>query len=288
MRTIAACGLVLTLSGAAGVQAQPAPPDSWTLGQAPEYCYLSRMVDAGGQKADVLIQSFGVESPYHVVVRSAALPLRPQRAEVAKIGFGGSVRPQDTFVIQGKWNNVATTVFAASPHGVRMNGEIYVYKDTDARFPVPIDRVGQTLSIEMPDMSPLTVPLGDMTGEYARLDACTLALEAKWLAAATGGSVPAKAPELLHPGEANWHMKYPNVALLNLISGIAEVRMTVDEKGRARDCIVQVSTWAPQFGADTCENLKVVARFEPARDAQGNPVKSLFRISIIFINYKWS
>ena len=134
----------------------------------------------------------------------------------------------------------------------------------------------------------MNLRLGDMTGEYDRLDACVEALEAKWSAAASGGTEPAKGPELLHPGEANWHMKYPNVLLLNLISGVAELRMTVDEKGRARDCVVQVSTWAPQFGEDSCAALKSVARFEPARDARGNPVKALFRTSLMFINYKWS
>ena len=282
---VGVAGLALSRLGAAQ---EPAPAKLWMLGEAPENCYLSRSFGAGADKTDVLIQSFGSTSPYHIVVRSAALPLRPQRADVARIGFGGTLEPQETFAIVGKWNDVATAVFAASPHNVRMNGSIYVYQGTNARFFAPIDTSGQTLSIEMPDMAPLTVRLGDMTDEYARLDACTQALEAKWSAAASAGATPAKEPELLHPGEANWHMKYPNVLLLNLISGIAEVRMTVDEKGRARDCVVQVSTWAPQFGTDTCAALKVVARFEPARDAQGNPVKALFRTSILFINYKWS
>jgi hypothetical protein len=279
----ASAGAALSHSGAA-----QAPASLWTLGQAPENCYLSRSFGTAANKTDVLIQSFGSTSPYHVVVRSAALPLRPQRAEVAQISFGGGLEPQDTFAIVGKWNDVATVVFAASPHSVGMNGEIYVYQRTDARLLAAIDTSGQVLSIEMPDMAPLSVQLGNMRDEYARLDTCTHALEAKWSAAASAGAAPAKAPELLHPGEANWHMKYPNVLLLNLISGIAEVRMTVDEKGRARDCVVQVSTWAPQFGTDSCAALKLVARFEPARDAQGNPVKALFRTSLIFINYKWS
>ena len=125
MRTIAAtCGLLLVLACAASAQAPVAPADSWTHGQTPEYCYMSRAVDAGGQQAYVLIQSFGTTSPYHVVVRSAALPVRPQRAEVAQISFGDPAEKHDTFVILGKWNDVATVVFAASWHDVRQFGEI--------------------------------------------------------------------------------------------------------------------------------------------------------------------
>jgi hypothetical protein len=280
--------LVLPLALAIPAAAQTAPTDPWTLGQEAEYCYLSRTVGAGAHKANVLIQAFGSSSPYHIVIRSADLPSRPQRAEVAKISFGGSLEPEDTFVILGKWSNVATAVFAASPHQVRMNGQIYLYQSTDARLSTPIDPSGEVLSIEAPDMAPLSLQLGTMANEYVRLDACVEKLEAKWRTAASTRAVLAKDPELLHPGEANWHMKYPNVLLLNLISGIAEVRMTVDEKGRARDCVVQVSTWAPQFGADSCSALKSIARFDPAKDSQGNPVKALFRTSIIFVNYKWS
>lgn len=280
--------LALPLALAVPGAAQTAPTDAWTLGQEAEFCYLSRTIDSGGQKANVLIQAYGSSSPYHVVVRSAALPARPQRAEVAKIKFGGAVEPRNTFVILGKWNDVATAVFAASPHQVRMNAQIYLYQNTDAYISAPIDPSGEVLSIEAPDMAPLSLQLGTMDNEYARLDSCVEKLEAEWRTAASAGAVVAKDPELLHPGEANWHMKYPNLLLLNLISGIAEMRMTVDEKGRARNCVVQASTWAPQFGADSCAALKSIARFEPARDSQGNPTKALFRISIIFINYKWS
>jgi TonB family protein len=287
LRVYAALAMLLAQTASAGAQA-PVQTDPWKLGQAPANCYLSRTVGAGTQKADVLIQSFGMSSPYHVVVRSAALPLRPQRAEVAQIKFGSALALQETYVVLGKWNNVATAVFAASSRSVRQNGEIYVYQRTDAQTLAPIDLTGQVLSIQVPDAGPLDLQLGNMSGEFERLDACTQALEAKWSAAASPRATPVKEPQLLHPGEANWHMKYPNVALLNLISGLAEVRMTVDEKGRARDCVVQVSTWAPQFGDDACAALKSVARFEPARDSQGNPVQALFRTSLMFINYKWS
>ena len=288
MRVIVACCTVLLTAGAAGAQGLAAQLDPWSLGQAPEYCHLSRTVDAGGQKANVLIQSYGMDSPYHVVVSSTALPLRPQRAEVARIEFGGPSTAQDTFVILGKWNNVATAVFAASWHNVRQGGEIYAYKGTNARILAPIDQTGQVLALRVPDAAPLELKLGNMSAEFERLDSCTKALEARWRAAASPAATAVKEPELLHPGEANWHMKYPNIALLNLVSGITELRMTVDAKGRARDCVVQGSTWAPQFGADACAALKTSARFEPARDSQGNPVAALYRASLIFINYKWS
>ena len=267
-------------------QAATVQGDAWTVGQAAENCYLTRTFASGSQKVDVLIQAFGSTSPYHVVIRSNALPLRPQRAEIARIGFGGSLAPADTFVIVGKSGEMPTAVFAASFHSVSLYGSIYLYQRTDARTVTAIDPSGQVLSIDMADAMPLSLQLGDMTGEYARLDTCARGLEAKW-AAASGGPTPATGPELLHPGEANWHMKYPENLLLSLTSGIAEIRMMVDERGRARDCVVQMSTWASRFGEDACAAMQRVARFEPAKDANGNTVKALFRASALFINYKW-
>ena len=282
-----AAAIVLTASSGAAVAQAPPAQTAWVMGRAAENCYLTRSFGSGSQKIDVLIQAFGSSSPYHVVIRSNGLPLRPQRAEVARIGFGGSLAPTDTFVIVGKSGEMPTAVFAASSHAVSLYGSIYLYQKTDARIVVPLDPAGQVLSIDMTDAAPLSLQLGDMTGEYARLDECARGLEAKWVGTAGGGVTPVSGPELLHPGEASWHMKYPENLLLSLTSGIAEMRMTVDEKGRARDCVVQMSTWASRFGEDSCAAMERVARFEPAKDANGNSVKALFRASALFINYKW-
>lgn len=265
----------------------PSAQTRWTVGRGAENCYLTRSFGSGSQKVDVLIQAFGSTSPYHVIIRSNTLPLRPQRAEVARVGFGGSLAPADTFVIIGKSGETPTAVFAASSHAVSLYGSFYLYQRTDAQAVSPIDPSGQVLSIDMSDATPLSLQLGDMTGEYASLDECARGLETKWAASASGGVPLMSGPELLHPGEASWHMKYPENLLLSLISGIAEMRMTVDEKGRAHDCVVQMSTWASRFGEDSCAALQQVARFEPAKDANGNAVKALFRASVFFINYKW-
>jgi protein TonB len=87
--------------------------------------------------------------------------------------------------------------------------------------------------------------------------------------------------------EVSWHMKYPEDLLLNRVSGLVELRMTVDAKGRAHDCVVQASTWASRFGEQSCEHLQEIARFDPAPDAQGNPVSGYFHATALLAIYKW-
>jgi hypothetical protein len=289
MRSFAAVASLLALAAPSQAR-QPAPqPDAWRLIQTPQYCSLARSIGEGADKADVFIQSFGSNSVYHVLVRSAALPLRAQRSAVAQVGFGGANDPKEAFIILGKTGaGVATAVFAANPpRQVEMGGAFYLGKGTDAHTTVPIDTTGETLTIDMEGMGTLAIPLGSMAGEYARLDACVEGLEAGWRTAASAGALAVSGPKMLHPGETNWHLKYPENLLLNRISGFAELYVTVDAKGRARDCVIQLSTWAPDFGDKSCSAMKTIARFEPARDSQGNPVSALYRTSLMFVIYDW-
>jgi hypothetical protein len=284
---IAAGAVGLALSHPGTAQAPATPADRWKLGQAAENCYLTRSFGSGAQKMDVFVQSFGAATPYHVILRGPGLPLRPQRAEFAQISFGGD--PQhDTFALIGKSGEIPMAVFAASlPRPSMMTATIYNYTRFKAGIVVPVDGSAETLSFDTEDMEPLTLQLGPMAGEYERLDACAQGLEDKWKRAASPGATPVKAPELLHANETVWHMKYPENLLLNRISGLVELRMTVDAKGHARDCVVQMATWASRFGEDSCSALEQTARFQPATDSNGNPVSALFRTGAIFVIHDW-
>ncbi len=288
---VIACAALAPAAGSVKAQAPAnSQPDRWMLHQASENCYLSRSFVSGGHKMDVLIESFGSQTPYHVIVRGAGLPLLPQRGEVARVGFGGRIASADTFVLVGKSGKEPMLLFAAQPpqrEQVKILSSLYVGTGTKGLVAVGIDPLGETLSLEMTGMSPLSFPLGSMQSEYARLNGCAQALVAKWSAAASAGATPANPPKLLQAREAAWHMKYPENLLLNRVSGLAELRMTIGPKGRAHDCVVQISVWASRFGDNSCNALEEVAPFEPAHDAEGKPVSALYRTSALFVIWNW-
>jgi len=288
---LAACAALGSTAERSSAQAPAAAQaDPWELHTTPESCYLSRRISSGPRAMDVLIHSFGSASPYHVTVRGPGLPLLPDRAAVAQIGFGDQEPPADTFVLMGKAGNGPVALFVAAPPGrgsIHMMGSRYYGTHTDARIWAGVDPAGETLSLAMTGMDPLVLPLGPMESEYARLDDCAQTLENAWSSAASAGATPVDAPKLHDPIEVSWHMKYPEDLLLNRVSGLVELRMTVDAKGRARNCVVQLSTWGPRFGDASCAHLQQIARFDPAHDAQGNPVSSYFQTSAVFIIYNW-
>jgi periplasmic protein TonB len=68
---------------------------------------------------------------------------------------------------------------------------------------------------------------------------------------------------------------YPYEALMFRAQGSAEFRAIVGVNGRVRDCRIVRSSWVRLFGRLTCSILRERARFEPARDAAGNPVEDV-------------
>ena len=69
---------------------------------------------------------------------------------------------------------------------------------------------------------------------------------------------------------------YPSAARRAEAEGRVSVQVTVGTDGRVSDCTVTASSGNADLDATTCRLARRNGRFEPARDAQGNPVASLF------------
>jgi hypothetical protein len=273
-----------------GALAQAPTTDPWKLSQTADSCYLQRSFGTGERKVDLLIQAFGSTTPYHVMIRGGGLPLRQQRAESARVGFGGEKTAQDALILVGKSGEVPMAVIAASPpRPVRVNFLSWLYEGTRtaAYMVVPIDPSGTELHVELQGSGPIDLPIGSMGSEYSRLDSCAAAIEHKWALATAPDGAAVDAPQITPETATNWQVKYPPNLLLARISGLVELRMTIDPKGRAHGCVVQMATWSPQFGEHACSDIQEYARFVPAHDRQGKPVSALYRTAMMFMIYDW-
>ena len=283
---IAAAGLVAAGSATLGQAPEFSPAGAWDLQQGAESCTLIRDFGSDGQALQLRIESFGRTTPYQIVLTGDGLPIREQKAELVEAGFGGADAARSSLGVIGKIGRKGIIAFPGSAfRATNMIG--WLYLGAPATLGIPVDRGAETLYFDTVDMDPVTLQLGPMSREFARLDECVRLLEDQWAANAAGGAVPASAPELIDPNQSNWRTKYPQNLLLNRVSGLAHIRMTIDEKGRARDCVVQASTWAKRFGEDACANFEKWRRFEPATDASGKPVPALYRISVVYAIYNW-
>lgn len=64
---------------------------------------------------------------------------------------------------------------------------------------------------------------------------------------------------------------YPAIALQQEIEGTTGFSVTVGPDGRVTDCVITMSSGSSELDMATCTNVKRRARFDPARDASGNP-----------------
>ena len=75
---------------------------------------------------------------------------------------------------------------------------------------------------------------------------------------------------------------YPAAAIMREEQGNLHVRVLVDETGAATDCVVSAATTIQKLNTDACWRITQQARFQPALDAQGRPMKSFYATRILF------
>lgn len=75
---------------------------------------------------------------------------------------------------------------------------------------------------------------------------------------------------------------YPREMLRGGYQSIVNYRLMVDETGTPTSCHIQTETRPKEFGDVVCSAIMRRARFEPALDAQGKPVRSFWRQTVQF------
>lgn len=275
----------LAAVSAAWAQSPPPPTGHWDLRQSGESCYLTRSFPNGSDSLELRIQSFGPSTPYHFVLIGNGLPIRKDRAVVARVGFEGAA-PQDLIALAGNSGSLPAVVMEVTQSRVQnMLAWYYSGAPGNASLVGGFFPAAEELDIDFADTPQITLPLGPMRDEYARLGECAQAVVGKLRAASSPGGYPALGPQLLEQHTVNWRVKYPDNLVLNRISGLVEMRMTVDETGKVRDCVPQMTIWVPQFGVDACREMERWGKFKPAQDIHGKPVPALYRTAVMYVIY---
>ena len=76
---------------------------------------------------------------------------------------------------------------------------------------------------------------------------------------------------------------YPAAALRNAEEGTVTMEIGIDAKGRVESCNVVRSSGSSALDTAGCEGMRLYARYEPARDAEGRPVASTATQSIRYV-----
>jgi TonB family protein len=126
----------------------------------------------------------------------------------------------------------------------------------------------------------LTGPLDEA---FAVLNRCALDLIADWGLDLDKHRNAQRLPRWINPDKVVSKIvaNYPRGALNDGEQGIMRMRVLVSEEGMVEDCVIISATSTDRLESPACKAMRE-ARFEPALDAQGAPMRSYFAESVIY------
>lgn len=130
----------------------------------------------------------------------------------------------------------------------------------------------------------IVLRLGSMGAAMREMRKCTTDLVKEW------GLQPEEQERLAsqpaprsNPGTWLTSSDYPRDSLARGEQAIIRFRMMIDSTGVPTACAVQSAITKGDFAEITCNQLKRRARFEPARNAEGQPVASFFVGKVVWV-----
>lgn len=252
------------------------PVGEWHVDQAAESCRLWRAFGTGDQATAFNIYTYGPDDSYRIVLTGKQVMRDRGQALDARVRFGSEVADRNLAAVasrSGSDGMLSLLMIGADPayHFVRGFAPLGGW-DWDRAVIPPVEDFS-SITVETGRMPAITMQLGDMSAPMEQLAQCQDQLATSW------GVVPAaQAPVLPDADTLLERLAMPEGMVLNHVSLIAQIRVTVDPQGRATDCVVQSPALESRQQRGLCRPLLDFARFEPGRDADGNPVAGLFRV----------
>lgn len=116
--------------------------------------------------------------------------------------------------------------------------------------------------------------LPGMAGVLKALDSCNSDLRAYWNIGDSASAIATPAAPAESPARWVSNGDYPQQAVRENASGIVQFVLLIDETGKTRDCMVEDTSGVASLDAMACIILRERARFKPALDVGGKPVRS--------------
>lgn len=282
--------VLFTGSVASAAEPEPVvlqPSNNWELNYASERCRLTRTFGTGAEAIEVQFERFEPGVQFRLTLIGDPLR-RGLKAEAATLQFGASeasqelkFRPAMVGSTTPAWIFPGSTRIAALPEGVGPDSEeaadfsrlITPQRETDAR----------QLDIGRPFRKLQRLNTGSLGPAFAALRKCTDEVLSSW------GFDVEQHRNMTRPPKPignfyNWigPRDYPRKLLAANANGVVEFRLDVDETGKVSSCHIQQTTRPLGFDQAVCELLKKRAGFEPALDANGQPMRSYWRNTVWF------
>ena len=268
-----------------------APSTPWNIDYDLEACRLQRAFGDGDDRITLRLVRYGPGRGFEILASGKRLGATER--ELLSYGFapGGEETKVDHPLFGKGDDGVTTWQFSAKllPDDKDDDGErdTGAFKDREAELNRRYEeRLAEIRTIRFIDgvVKPVALNLGDMVRPMAAMEQCVDDLTASW------GLDPVVQNELQCPprpksNPGRWIKvgDYPETLLRKGISGKIPFRLMVDAGGLVTSCKIQALYSDSAFEKAVCPVLGKRASFDPALDAKGQPVASVWTTSVVFV-----
>lgn len=233
------------------------PVDQWTVDYAENMCVVSRQFRSGERKVTLGFRPLVMSDNFRVALFVPDSGKDVTRG-TTKLGFD-SLPPVEAPFVKGPIKIEATHLIGVDA----------------TRKKVGALGSAKTLQVTT-DTVNLRLKLGNIGGALKALDACEKDLLIDWgmdpkvlASIKTLAFHPRGLPSVFFTDD------YPQEALRKNEQGASIVRFRIGKNGRTSECKVVQSSGSSALDAQTCNVIRIRAKFEPARDAAGQPVETI-------------
>lgn len=293
---IALAALSASAAGFAGEGQAPVvlkPSTSWYLDYAEGYCRLARQFGTAEHKALFYLEQYEPDNRFKVLEAGPDFAIGTQVLRSIRFGPEGAEAPADILrAVETSdygpgvsvWGLEILSTVKLSP-GKPISAGTTAYGGEVAQTPATPGDFARISFLEMlDDGQPIArLELGGMIEPVNAMNACTNNLLTHWGIDFLEHQSRRRAPVPMS-SPATWisNRDYPPELWAEGREGIVQFRVNVDQEGKATSChIQQVSR--PNWNADElCRKILGKARFYPALNAEGKPMRSYWRAGLHF------
>lgn len=269
------------------------PSSKWNVHYAEDSCRMGRSFGTGDQKVVLVADRYQPGGDLRLSFVGKPAHTRLNEGEV-QIRFGPTEAEQEVRFFPGLLADKTPTLIiqqgvriAPYPSEVLKAYEAAVEaKKYDFEWPkITPEREAAVTYIEVKRSvrQPFVLETGSLGAPLAALEKCTDELLDHWgIDVAKHASLSRPVRTKSNPGDWVKSRDYPAEMLWLGKRAIVHFRLNVDAEGQPTACHIQQSTRPKAFDDAVCKAIMRNAEFDPALDAEGNPIASYWLNSVVF------
>lgn len=259
------------------------PSSPWNVAHQDDYCRLGRIFGEGEQAIALIFERYAPQDSFRMMLSGQLVRPNSSIAQ-AEVRFGAGQDATKMGFAKGDLSGAPLWIFSSArlvPISEALEKQVEL-ADWDKRPDLPPispeqEAAIREIEIGQPLSRPLILETGTLRRAFEAFRGCTDTLLAHWgLNAARHRDALNLPKPLTSPGSWITTNDYPTRMLMKGQPALVNFRLMIDETGKVESCHIQLSTHPDGFHKAVCDAMQKRAKFSPALDKDGRPMRSYY------------